>query len=96
MSDPSDLVESKQPSIQVIARAAAILRALGNNAAGLSLSAIANIVKLPRSTVPQTAPPASEAQRLRRRHSTYYMRLSIEDRIASRQQNGLIGRDKVR
>lgn len=51
MSDPSDSSEGKQPSIQVIARAAAILRALGNNAGGLSLSAIANIVKLPRSTV---------------------------------------------
>ncbi|MDF5890222.1 IclR family transcriptional regulator [Pseudomonas syringae pv. syringae] len=51
MSDPSDPVESKQPSIQVIARAAAILRALGSNSGGLSLSAIANIVKLPRSTV---------------------------------------------
>lgn len=50
MSDPGEPSEGKQPSIQVIARAAAILRALGSNG-GLSLSAIANIVKLPRSTV---------------------------------------------
>lgn len=51
MSDSSDPTESKQSGIQVIARAAAILRALGNNAGGLSLSAIAQIVTLPRSTV---------------------------------------------
>lgn len=50
MSESNDQAD-KQPSIQVIARAAAILRALGNNAGGLSLSAIAQIVKLPRSTV---------------------------------------------
>lgn len=51
MTDPSDLTEARQTGIQVIARAAAILRALGNNASGLSLSAIAQIVSLPRSTV---------------------------------------------
>ena len=37
--------------IQVIARAGAIMRALGDNPQGLSLAAIAQIVDLPRSTV---------------------------------------------
>lgn len=37
--------------IQVIARAAAIMRALGSHPQGLSLAAIAQVVDLPRSTV---------------------------------------------
>lgn len=41
----------KHAGIQVIARAAAVMRALGNNPQGLSLAAIAQIVDLPRSTV---------------------------------------------
>jgi len=41
----------KHSGIQVIARAAAVMRALGNNPQGLSLAAIAQIVELPRSTV---------------------------------------------
>lgn len=42
---------SKNSGIQVIARAAAVMRALGDNPKGLSLAAIAHIVELPRSTV---------------------------------------------
>lgn len=41
----------RQAGIQVIARAGAIMRALGSNPQGLSLAAIAQIVDLPRSTV---------------------------------------------
>lgn len=41
----------KSSGIQVIARAAAIMRALGENPQGLSLAAIAQAVDLPRSTV---------------------------------------------
>lgn len=43
--------ERERQSIQVIARAAAILRVLEANRDGLSLGAIAKLVKLPRSTV---------------------------------------------
>ena len=49
--------------IQVIARAAAILRALENQQSGLSLSQIANQVDLPRSTV-QRIVAALQAERL--------------------------------
>lgn len=41
----------KHGGIQVIARASAIMRALGSNPQGLSLAAIAQLVELPRSTV---------------------------------------------
>jgi len=41
----------RQGGIQVIARAAEIMRTLGRNPQGLSLAAIAQEVKLPRSTV---------------------------------------------
>lgn len=41
----------KHAGIQVIARAAAVMRALGNHPQGLSLAAIAQVVELPRSTV---------------------------------------------
>jgi len=41
----------KSGGIQVIARAASIMRALGNHPQGLSLAAIAQLVSLPRSTV---------------------------------------------
>lgn len=52
MSRQEDTTQvGKQPGIQVIARAAAIMRALGENPQGLSLAAIANAVDLPRSTV---------------------------------------------
>lgn len=49
----SDSVESsaKHGGIQVIARAASVMRALGSNPQGLSLGAIAQVVGLPRSTV---------------------------------------------
>lgn len=49
----TDLVgdTGKHVGIQVIARAAAVMRALGSNPQGLSLAAIAQIVDLPRSTV---------------------------------------------
>lgn len=47
--DPT--LENKNSGIQVIARAAAVMRALGGNPKGLSLAAIAHIVELPRSTV---------------------------------------------
>lgn len=43
--------EPRSGGIQVIARAAAIMRALGGNPHGLSLGAIAQVVGLPRSTV---------------------------------------------
>ncbi|GAB3395233.1 IclR family transcriptional regulator [Azotobacter armeniacus] len=43
--------DSKQCGIQVIARAAAIMRTLSEHPQGLSLAAIAQAVKLPRSTV---------------------------------------------
>ncbi|HBN9860975.1 IclR family transcriptional regulator [Pseudomonas aeruginosa] len=49
----TDMEESigKHGGIQVIARAASIMRALGSNPQGLSLAAIAQLVDLPRSTV---------------------------------------------
>lgn len=45
------LEDQRQAGIQVIARAAAVMRALGKNPQGLSLAAIAQEVDLPRSTV---------------------------------------------
>ncbi|KTC32550.1 MAG: IclR family transcriptional regulator [Pseudomonas sp.] len=42
---------AKHGGIQVIARAASVMRALGSNPQGLSLGAIAQVVDLPRSTV---------------------------------------------
>lgn len=51
MSEQQELGNPRQAGIQVIARAAAIMRALGNNPQGLSLAAIAQQVDLPRSTV---------------------------------------------
>src|SRR5690606_37561061 len=52
MSHPDETTEvGKQAGIQVIARAAAIMRVLGNNPQGLSLAAIAQLVELPRSMV---------------------------------------------
>ena len=51
MSEPNELDSPRQAGIQVIARAAEIMRALGNNPQGLSLAAIAQQVNLPRSTV---------------------------------------------
>ncbi|TDF80711.1 IclR family transcriptional regulator [Pseudomonas sp. H9] len=49
----SDMQEGsgKHAGIQVIARAASVMRALGSNPQGLSLGAIAQVVDLPRSTV---------------------------------------------
>lgn len=44
-------VENKHSGVLVIAKAAAVMRALGDNPQGLSLAAIAHIVELPRSTV---------------------------------------------
>ncbi|MCM2330859.1 MAG: IclR family transcriptional regulator [Pseudomonas sagittaria] len=52
MSQHEEISEGgKHSGIQVIARAAAIMRALGSNPQGLSLAAIAQVVELPRSTV---------------------------------------------
>jgi DNA-binding IclR family transcriptional regulator len=50
MSRDSTL-EHKHSGVLVIAKAAAVMRALGDNPQGLSLAAIAHIVDLPRSTV---------------------------------------------
>ena len=47
----SDENIGKAGGIQVIARAASIMRALGSHPHGLSLAAIAQLVGLPRSTV---------------------------------------------
>lgn len=47
----SDEMGGKAGGIQVIARAASIMRALGTHPNGLSLAAIAQLVGLPRSTV---------------------------------------------
>jgi DNA-binding IclR family transcriptional regulator len=44
-------LENKHSGVLVIAKAAAVMRALGDNPQGLSLAAIAHIVELPRSTV---------------------------------------------
>lgn len=51
MSQQHEAEQAKQGGIQVIARAAEIMRALGKNPSGLSLAAIAQEVDLPRSTV---------------------------------------------
>ena len=51
MSRQQDTDSARHGGIQVIARAARIMRALGNNPQGLSLAAIAQEVDLPRSTV---------------------------------------------
>ena len=60
---PSDKVPADKSQVQVIARAAAILRALENEAAGLSLGQIAQRVNLARSTV-QRIVAALEAEKL--------------------------------
>jgi DNA-binding IclR family transcriptional regulator len=49
MSDAANVEE--RGGVQVIARCAAILRALSEHSAGLSLGGIAKAVGLPRSTV---------------------------------------------
>ncbi|MBB3103110.1 IclR family transcriptional regulator [Azomonas macrocytogenes] len=49
--EPDGGDDGKQCGIQVIARAAAIMRTLGTHPQGLSLAAIAQAVGLPRSTV---------------------------------------------
>ena len=51
MNEEQGVVNPKQAGIQVIARAAAVMRALGSNPHGMSLAAIAQHVSLPRSTV---------------------------------------------
>ena len=51
MSDASKNADDSRSGIQVIARAAAILRSLKNESEGLSLGQIADRVDLPRSTV---------------------------------------------
>lgn len=63
MSDETLKQDQKNGGIQVIARAAAIMRALGNNPKGLSHAAIAQAVDLPRSTV-QRIITALEEERL--------------------------------
>ncbi|MBM7456637.1 DNA-binding IclR family transcriptional regulator [Oceanisphaera litoralis] len=51
MSKPEKSTGKQQGGIQVIARAGAIMRALGSHPQGLSLGGIAQTVGLPRSTV---------------------------------------------
>jgi DNA-binding IclR family transcriptional regulator len=51
MNAPDDTAKSNKAKIQVIARAASVLRALENEAEGLSLGALALRLKLPRSTI---------------------------------------------
>ncbi|MEM1075860.1 MAG: IclR family transcriptional regulator [Pseudomonadota bacterium] len=58
------MVGAKQVGIQVIARAASILRALETRTDGLSLGAIANEVDLPRSTVQRIVGALLEEQLL--------------------------------
>lgn len=50
-NDGEDKVSTRSDGIQVISRAAAILRTLADNPRGLSLGEIAKAVQLPRSTV---------------------------------------------
>lgn len=53
--DPADQASDKGPDraggIQVIARAAAVLRALGSNPGGLTLGELSKLLGLPRSTI---------------------------------------------
>jgi DNA-binding IclR family transcriptional regulator len=63
MSDRSDRNPEELPGIQVISRAADIMRALSEKPQGMSLSAIAQEVSLPRSTV-QRIVAALELERL--------------------------------
>lgn len=51
MSEQHEQDNPRQAGIQVIARAAEVMRALGKNPQGMSLAAIAQEVDLPRSTV---------------------------------------------
>ena len=55
-------MESSQPKIQVIARAASILRSLEDQSDGLSLGEIASRVQLPRSTVQRIVTALAEEQ----------------------------------
>src|ERR1700754_1926053 len=63
MSDAARAMDGDKSQVQVIARAAAILRALEDQAAGLSLGQIAQRVNLARSTV-QRIVAALEAEKL--------------------------------
>lgn len=67
MDERAQMIDVKEKSsrngIQVIARAAAVLRALKSNQSGMSLGQIAEIVGLPRSTV-QRIVGALQAERL--------------------------------
>lgn len=51
MSSPPDSTASERQGIQVIARMAALLRALQNHPEGISLGQLAKAIDLPRSTV---------------------------------------------
>jgi DNA-binding IclR family transcriptional regulator len=51
MSSPPDSTASERQGIQVIARMAALLRALQNHSEGISLGQLAKAIDLPRSTV---------------------------------------------
>lgn len=62
-SSPSADANSRKAKIQVIARAASVLRALEHEPDGLSLGAIAQRLKLPRSTI-QRIVGALEAENL--------------------------------
>lgn len=65
----------RHPGIQVIARAAAIMRVLGYHPKGLSLAAIAKQVSLPRSTVQRIVNALQEEQLVEQASSVAGFRL---------------------
>jgi len=62
---PSSREDEKAGGIQVIARAAKILNALGEHPGGMSLGEIAQVVDLPRSTVQRIVAALDSAQLVR-------------------------------
>jgi len=64
--EEEDAPASERQGIQVIARAAALLRALERRPEGLSLGELAKAVSLPRSTVRR--PRASTSPKLHAKH----------------------------
>ncbi len=62
---PSSREDEKTGGIQVIARAAKILNALGEQPGGMSLGEIAQAVKLPRSTVQRIVAALDSAELVR-------------------------------
>lgn len=74
VQSPSSREDEKSGGIQVIARAAKILNALGENPGGMSLGEIAHAVDLPRSTV-QRIVAALDSERLVRSSGAGGLRL---------------------